>query len=258
MQAMLDPIVASTLARLAGLRPRGDELRRRALEMPPARGFCQAITAPGLSVIAEIKRRSPSRGVLSSTLDPAGQARRYVEGGAAAISVLTEPDHFDGSDADLRVVRAEVAVPVLRKDFTLEPVQVWEGRAMGADAVLLILAILDDVAAAELLAAAGEAGLDALVEVHTEAEAERAMALGASIVGVNNRDLTTFEVDLATSERLAPILGGAAARIAESGVHTAADAARLRDAGYDAVLVGESLVRAEDPGGLLAALRGAS
>ncbi len=258
MQPMLEPIVASTRARLAGLLPKADELRDLATALPATRGFARALTAPGLSVIAEVKRRSPSRGVLAASLDPADRAGRYEAGGAAAISVLTEPDHFDGSDGDLRAVRAAVSVPVLRKDFTLDPVQVWEARAIGADAVLLILAILDDHAAAELLAVAAEAGLDALVEVHTETEAERAVALGAAIVGVNNRDLATFEVDLATSERLGPILEGAAVRVAESGIHTGEDAFRLRDAGYDAVLVGESLVRSDDPAELLRELRGVS
>ncbi len=258
MQPMLDPIVTSTRDRIARLLPLAGELSDRAGAMPAPRGFAGALAAPGLSVIAEVKRRSPSRGVLAAALDPVDRAGRYVAGGAAAISVLTEPEHFDGSDEDLRAVRDAVPVPVLRKDFTLDPVQVWEARAIGADAVLLILAILEDRAASELLAVSAEVGLDVLVEVHTEEEAHRAMALGASIVGVNNRDLATFEVDLATSERLAPILDGASVRVAESGVHTGEDAARLRNAGYDAVLVGESLVRSADPAGLLRELRGVS
>lgn len=253
---MLDPIIEATRLRIDAIRQDVDELRRRALAMPPARGFGAALAAPGLSVIAEVKRRSPSRGALAPGLDPADLASRYAAGGASAISVLTEPDFFAGSSDDLVTVRRAVEIPVLRKDFTLEPVQVWEARAIGADAVLLILAVLDDATAAELLETAHEAGLDALVEVHTATEAERAVSLGAQIVGVNNRDLETFDVDLATAEALAPLLAGIPITVGESGVFDAADAARMRRAGYEAVLVGESLVRSDDPGGLLASIRG--
>ncbi|MGH8875396.1 MAG: indole-3-glycerol phosphate synthase TrpC, partial [Acidimicrobiia bacterium] len=223
--------------------------------LPAARDLAGALAGPGLEVIAEVKRRSPSAGKLADRLDPATQAISYARGGAAAVSVLTEPRYFQGSAADLRAVREAVPLPVLRKDFTVDPVQVWEGRAMGADALLLIVAALTDGELAGLLAAAAEAGLAALVEVHTPDEARRAVAAGASLVGVNNRDLATFEVDLATAERIAPLLSGVAVRVAESGINTRSDAARMAAAGYHAVLVGEALIRAPDPGALVKELR---
>ncbi len=252
---MLDDILGSVRSRLPAVVAGEERLRREAAARAPAADFAGALTDPGLAVIAEIKRRSPSAGTLAPDLDPAGQARRYETGGAAAISVLTEPDHFAGSLGDLQAVKAAVELPVLRKDFTLHPAQVWEARAAGADAVLLIVAILDDGDLALLLKTAAAAGLAALVEVHTAAEAERAVAAGASIVGVNNRDLTTFAVDLATAEQVAPLLDGVPVRVAESGVSDPAGAARMAAAGYHAVLVGEALVRAGDPAGMVAALR---
>ncbi len=255
---MLDPILASVRARLPAVVAAEAELRAIAAGMPPARDFAGALRADGLSVIAEVKRRSPSAGVISANLDPAGQARRYAAGGAAAVSVLTEPDHFSGSLADLAAARDAVAVPVLRKDFVLHPAQVWEARAAGADAVLLIVAVLADAELADLLAAAGEAGLAALVEAHTAAEASRAVAAGAEIVGVNNRNLATFEVDLGTAERTASALDGVPVRIAESGVDGPAAAARMAAAGYHAVLVGEALVRAKEPAQLIRAMRAAA
>ena len=170
--------------------------------------------------------------------------------------MLTEPHHFSGSDDDLVRARKAAGIPVLRKDFTLDPRQIWEARAIGADAILLIVAVLDQEELSALLETADEAGVDALVEVHDQAEAERALEAGAVIVGVNNRDLTTFEVDLATAERIAPMLEGVRVRVAESGIFDAADARRMEDAGFDAVLVGEALVRADDPGRLIRSLRG--
>lgn len=243
---MLDSILASTVSRIAGL-PSLAELRARAADSPPPRDFAAAVTGDGLAVIAEIKRRSPSRGVLAPDLRPAEQAVRYAAGGAAAISVLTEPSFFQGSDRDLVEVRSCCELPVLRKDFTLDPAQVWEARALGADAVLLIVAALDDATLRRLLEVSSEAGMAAVVEVHSVEEAERAMTAGARIVGVNNRDLRTFEVDLATAERLAPVIADADIRIAESGILTGDDAARMAAAGYHAVLVGESLVTSLDP-----------
>lgn len=247
---MLERILESTRQRIETLPPER-ELRARAVDAPPVRDVAGGLLTPGLSVIAEVKRRSPSRGDLDPELDPAGQARRYAAGGAAAVSVLTEPEFFSGSDADLAAVRAAVPIPVLRKDFTLDPRQIWEARAIGADAVLLIVAALADDELRRLHDAAGEAGLAALVEVHDEAETERALACGAAIVGVNNRNLSTFEVDLATAERLAPMLAGVPIRVAESGIFTEDDAGRMAAAGYHAALVGESLVRAADPAGLI-------
>ena len=254
---MLERIIADTRRRLEDVRPTAADVRARAAAMPSPPGFREALSAPGLSVIAEVKRRSPSRGQLSANLDPVLQSKRYADGGAAAISVLTEPDHFGGSNADLESVRVAVPVPVLRKDFTLEPVQIWEARAIGASAVLLIVAILDDPTLAALHEEAKEAGLAALVEVHSEPEAERAMRIGAEIVGVNNRDLTTFETDLATAERIAPMLSSVPVTVGESGIHAGADAERMAAAGYDAVLVGESLVRASDPAALIRQMRAA-
>lgn len=247
---MLDPILENTRRRVEAMGPAA-EYRARALDAPPVRDFASGLKTPGLGVIAEVKRRSPSRGDLAVELDPADQARRYDAGGAVAISVLTEPHHFLGSDADLTAVRTASRLPVLRKDFTLDPRQIWEARAIGADAVLLIVAALDQPTLIRLHEEASEAGVAALVEVHDRAETERALALGAGIVGVNNRNLHTFEVDLATAEELAPLLVEVPITVAESGVFTAADARRMAQAGFDAVLVGEALVRADDPAGLI-------
>ena len=253
---MLDDILAATRARISGLNEAA--LRERAGDLPAARSLESALTGPGLAVIAEVKRRSPSRGELAAGLDPARQVKAYEEGGAAAISVLTEPEFFSGSLVDLADVGGRVSVPVLRKDFILEASQVWESRVAGADAVLLIVAALTDAELDRLLEVTTEAGLDALVEVHTAPEAERALAAGARIVGVNNRDLATFNVDLATAESLAAAITAAPVRVAESGILEAADADRMAAAGYQAVLVGEALVRAEDPAAAIRALRGAS
>lgn len=252
---MLDRIVEDVRARLPALLGRESHVRAAAEAADPPRDFAGALAAPGLSVIAEIKRASPSRGLIDADLDPAGQARRYMLGGASAVSVLTEPDHFRGSPDDLVDARSAVDIPVLRKDFTLHPLHIWEARAMGADAVLLIVAVLDDPTLEQLVVEAGRAGLAALVEVHDEAEAVRAMSAGASIVGVNNRDLTTFEVDLGTAERLAAVIEGKALTVAESGIQGPGDAQRAIDAGYDAVLVGEYLVRSADPAGAIRDLR---
>lgn len=250
---MLDDILASTRRRIADL---VDEPGARARTEGADRDFEAALGAGGLGVIGEVKRRSPSRGELAAGLDPVRQALIYERAGAAAVSVLTEPDHFGGSAEDLRTVSRAVGIPVLRKDFTLDPAQIWEAARIGAHAVLLIVAILDDRQLAELLETAARAGLAALVEVHDAREARRALRAGARIVGVNNRDLRTFAVDLGTSVRLAPLLAGAQVRIAESGIHEPSQARRMAEAGYDAILVGEALVRAEHPGELVARMRG--
>ncbi len=252
---MLGPILASTRLRVEAMRSLA-HYRSAALAAPPPRDFAAALKGDGLAVIAEVKRRSPSRGVLASDLDPVEQARRYSSGGAACISVLTEPEYFSGSNADLAEVRAASDLPIIRKDFTLDARQIWEARSIGADAVLLIVAALEDHDLTALLDVSRDAGVTALVEVHDEPETERALGAGASVIGVNNRNLATFEVDLATSERLAPMLTAAEVIVAESGVFDAGDAARMRKAGFDAVLVGESLVRSDDPAALIAAMRG--
>ena len=251
---MLAPILDATRARIAALPPLG-ELEAAARGQAPTRDFAAALRADGLQVIAEIKRRSPSAGIITSELDAAVHAAAYVAGGAAAVSVLTEPAFFGGSLDDLRSVRATVDVPVLRKDFVLDAAQVWEARAVGADAVLLIVAALDRRMLEELLAVAAASGMAALVEVHTAEEADVALGAGAQVVGVNNRDLTTFVTDLSVAERVASRLPAQIVRVAESGVSDAAGAHRMRAAGYDAVLVGEALVRADDPARLVNELR---
>jgi indole-3-glycerol phosphate synthase len=254
---MLAEIVAATRRRLPELTDRSESLMAAASRLPPPPSFRRALEAPGMSVIAEVKRRSPSRGDLAPDLDPSAQALRYAAGGAAAVSVLTEPEYFSGSPDDLAAVAGAVDIPVLRKDFIVHPAQVWEARALGASAVLLIVAVLDRDELASLLAVCSEAGLDPLVEVHDAAEARIAVDVGAPMVGVNNRDLTDFSVDLATAEAVAPLLAEIPVTIAESGIFTGADAARMGAAGYDAVLVGEALVKAPDPAALVAELRAA-
>lgn len=224
----------------------------------PARDFTAALANPGLSVIAEIKRRSPSAGDINVDMDPVRQARSYEIGGADAISVLTEPHFFGGSLDDLRTVREAVSIPVLRKDFTRRPSQIWEARAAGADAVLLIVAALTDTALTELLAVAREAAIGAIVEAHTDAEVIRAVDAGAEVIGVNNRDLHTFVTDLAVAERAAALLPSSCLSIAESGVSDPDGARRMGAAGYDAILVGEALVRSPEPSALLASLKAAS
>ena len=253
---MLDKVLTSVRRRLPEVRARQERLREAAAGLPPPRDFTGALAGPGLSVIAEFKRASPSKGVINAGMDPSERAAAYEAGGASAMSVLTEPDHFMGSSEDLRSARSATSLPALRKDFTLDTAQVWEARVMGADAVLLIVAILDDALLARLLGAAEEAGLAALVEVHSRREAGRAIDAGATLIGVNNRDLRTFDVDLATSERIAPLLGGVDVRVAESGVKGPEGAARLGAAGYDALLVGEYLSRSADPAEAISGLRG--
>jgi indole-3-glycerol phosphate synthase len=252
----LDAILEDHRAQAAGERRPLDREIDAARAMPPARGFAAALgAATGLAVIAEIKRRSPSKGPLAPELDPADLGRRYASGGAACLSVLTDEQWFGGSPADLAAARAAVDVPVLRKDFTVGPHDVCDARTMGADCVLLIAAALDDAELADLHALAVEVGLDALVEVHDEAEVERALEVGATLIGVNQRDLVTFAVDTERAVRVAPQIPPDVVSVAESGVRGPADAARLSEAGYDAVLVGESLVTAGDPEAAVTALR---
>lgn len=256
MATYLDRIVAAHRAEAAADTRSVADLRDEAADQPPARGFARAITeAPGLAVIAEVKRRSPSRGDLAPDLDPVALAAAYQAGGATCLSVLTDAEWFGGSKADLVAARGAVGVPVLRKDFTVCGADVCDARIMGADAVLLIAAALDDAELAALHHLAVEVGLDALVEIHDEAELARALAVGATLVGVNQRDLVTFEVDTGRAVRMAPLVPDGVVRVAESGVQGVDDAARLAEAGYDAVLVGESLVTAGDAGASVAALR---
>jgi indole-3-glycerol phosphate synthase len=252
----LDAIVAYHRRRAAAAPASSADLATRVAAAPPPRAFAAALAAPGMSVIAEIKRRSPSKGDLAPGLDPARLAACYEGGGAACVSVLTDEPHFAGCTADLVSARAACALPVLRKDFTVCTGDVLEARAMGADAVLLIVAALEAPELGEYLRTAGELGMAALVEVHDEAELEKALQAGAVVVGVNQRDLHTFEVDRHRAERVAAAIPAGVVRVAESGIRDRADVARLEDAGFDAVLVGETLVRAADPAGQLARLRG--
>jgi indole-3-glycerol phosphate synthase len=254
----LDGILLAHRVRAAADRRDEAELRRAAAAAPPPRGFSTALRATeGLAVIAEVKRRSPSKGDLFADLDPATLARQYAEGGASCISVLTDEDHFGGSAADLAAARQAGGLPVLRKDFTVSVHDVLDARIMGADCVLLIAAALDDDELASFHRVATDVGLDALVEVHDEAELDRALGVGATLVGVNQRDLVTFEVDHERAVRMAAAFPDHVVSVAESGVRGPDDAAALHAAGYHAVLVGESLVTSGDPAAAVAALRAA-
>src|SRR5262245_64119556 len=207
----------------------------------PRRGFAAALRARHPALIAEVKKASPSKGVIRADFDPVAIARSYAGAGAAAISVLTEERFFQGHADHLAAVRQAVELPLLRKDFVFDAYQLAEARAWGADAALLIAAILDDGQLAALHGAATELGLDVLVEAHTAAETARAVAAGAALIGINNRDLRTFVTSLTTAERLRPLIPAGTVAVAESGIESAGDIARLRAAGYDAFLVGESL-----------------
>jgi indole-3-glycerol phosphate synthase len=218
------------------------------------RDFLAAITTSSPAIIAEIKQASPSGGVLMEDFDPAAIARAYQQGGAAALSVLTDAKHFKGSLADLESARAAVKLPALRKDFTIDSYHVHEAAAHGADAILLIAAILTERQMRDFRELAEGYRMSALVEVHDQEELQQAIASGARIIGVNNRNLHTFQVDLAVSLRLAEKIPAGVARVAESGIHSAADILRLREVGYQAFLVGEHLMKAPDPAQALRAL----
>jgi indole-3-glycerol phosphate synthase len=232
------------------------DLRAALADVDPPRDPMAVLGSPGSSVIAEVKRRSPSKGALADIPDPAELAGAYARGGAAAISVLTEQRRFGGSLADLRAVRAAVDVPVLRKDFIVDPYQLLEARAAGADLALLIVAALDDDELRSLHDAARELGLTPLVEVHDEAETERAVALGAGLVGVNARNLKTLAVDGDTFGRLAPLVPDDRIKVAESGIFGAVDVERFVAEGARAVLVGEALVKDGDPESAVRAMTG--
>ncbi|MHB1293916.1 MAG: indole-3-glycerol phosphate synthase TrpC [Anaerolineae bacterium] len=258
--AFLTRILADTRATLAARKARRslDALRAEAEAAPPPRDLAAALRVPGVSVIAEIKRASPSHGALNLALDPAALACIYARAGAVAISVLTEETHFGGSLTDLSAVRAAQDAaghqcPILRKDFVLDAYQLYEARAAGADAVLLIAAALADADLADLLQGARALGLTPLVEVHNEAELHRVLPLNPPVVGINHRDLRTFQVDLGLTHQLRPLVPAGTLLVAESGIRTPEDLRTLAAEGVDAVLVGEALVRAPHPAALLRA-----
>lgn len=237
-----------------------DRLEKTIRDAEPARGFISAIeqhlSAGTPAVIAEIKKASPSRGILREDFDPARIAVSYERGGAACLSVLTDIDFFKGADAYLQQARAACGLPVLRKDFMIDPYQVYEARALGADCILLIVAALSDVMLQELLQLAHDLGMDALIEVHDEGEMERALALPARLIGVNNRDLRSFETHLEVTLGFIGQVPGDRILVTESGIHTRADVALMRDNGVHAFLVGEAFMRAAEPGEKLAELFG--
>jgi len=254
MAAVLDRIVAATRARVAESR-RGADLRdlERRAEAHVPRGFRRALAVrnDGIAVIAELKKASPSKGLIRASFDPEELARELESAGAAALSVLTDEEFFQGSLENLRKASAAVAIPCLRKDFIVDEFQLVEARANSADAVLLILAALTQVELETLARGARANGLDVLCEVHDGDELQRALDAGCDLVGVNTRDLRTFHVDLQTALDLAPRFPAGVVRVAESGIHSVEDIQRLRGAGYHAFLVGESLMRAERPGAAL-------
>jgi indole-3-glycerol phosphate synthase len=256
---ILDDILLRTRADLSLRRERVSLARLEAAceGLAPARSLAAALRRPGaVACIAEHKRRSPSAGWIREGSDVDEVAGAYARAGAAALSVLTDEPFFGGDLSDLSLSRAAVEIPILRKDFMVDRYQVVEARAAGADAILIIVAALADAEITVLLGAAREVGLEAMVEVHDRAELDRALALGAQIVGINNRDLRTFTIDRELAIRLRPLVPADRVLVAESGIRDAADVARLRAAGVDAMLVGETLMRARDPGGALAALLG--
>jgi len=250
-ETILDRIVADKQDELAASKASVPltELKTRAADAPAPRSFAQTLRGPGIGLIAEVKKASPSRGLLRADFDPVALAKAYANAGAAAISVLTEEKHFQGSLDHLRAIREANpdGPPLLRKDFLFDEYQVHEARCAGADAVLLITAILDLSLLRELIAVTQSLGMDSLVEVHDRSELERALTAGAQIVGVNNRDLRTFKADLSTTERLAPLVPAGRTIVAESGILSRADVQRLAACGVDAVLIGQALVTAPEP-----------
>jgi indole-3-glycerol phosphate synthase len=234
------------------------ELRARCANLAPTRGFLRALTVRAAdrrhAVIAEVKKASPSQGVIRPDFDPEAIARSYEAAGAACLSVLTDEQYFQGADRYLQQARQACSLPVLRKDFVVDPWQVYESRLLGADCILLIAAALDDAQLRDLLALAESLGLDALIEVHDEAELERALATTGPLIGINNRDLRSFTVSIDTTLRLRELVPEGRLLVTESGIRTPDDVARLRAAGVHAFLVGESFMRAPDPGAELARL----
>lgn len=247
---ILDTIVAQKRREVAALLPKAGQLRQAASTRRDFRDFTGALSKPdGIALIAEVKKASPSAGIIAPNFDPVAIARAYESAGAAALSVLTDEQFFQGKLSYLGDIRAAVRPPLLRKDFIIDELQIYEAVAGGADAILLIVAILDDAQLKNYRALAEHLRLAALVEVHDEAELNRALSSGAGIIGINNRNLKTFQVDLATTERLAAAIPDDRVVVAESGIHTRADVQRVAGAGADTILVGESLMRSGDIAG---------
>src|SRR5213080_1293975 len=255
-ESRLDAILTATRERIADLRARARELERRAAQSPEPRRFAPALVGPVIGVIAEVKRRSPSAGPIREDLDPVAHARAYEHGGATAISVLTDERHFGGTLDDLSHVARCVSVPVLRKDFILDELQLCEARAAGASGVLLIVRALSADRLRALARAARAQDLGVLVEIHSESELERAVTADPTAVGVNSRDLATFAVDLRLADRLLAQVPASLPAIAESGIETRSDVERMARAGADLVLVGTSVARTADPEAAVRALCG--
>jgi len=250
LKKIIDRKVAEVSARKAQISI--SDLRAQAAEADPVRGFvaslCSKVGQGQPAVIAEVKKASPSKGVIREQFDPAAIAESYEAGGAACLSVLTDVDFFQGADSYLGEAREACSLPVIRKDFTIDPYQIWEARALNADAVLLIVACLELPHLKELYSVAKEAGLDALIEVHDQQELEEALQLEPSLIGINNRDLHTFDTSLDTTLDLLDHIPEGIQVVTESGIHGPADVARMRAAGVHTFLVGEAFMRAEDPG----------
>jgi indole-3-glycerol phosphate synthase len=244
---VLGELVTRAQARAAALPSRRAELERAVADAPPPPPFGRALARPTVAVIAEVKRRSPSKGEINPGLSAVDQSLAYARGGAAALSILTEPDRFGGAPEDVPAVRAAVAIPVLKKDFHVHPLQMLEARALGASAALVIARAVPPETVLAMVRAAHEAGIDALVEIRDERELEVAVESGAAVIGVNNRNLETLHIDLATGDRLVPQIPADRIAVFESGISTRADVERAAAAGADAVLVGSSISAAGDP-----------